>query len=106
LRTVVALGRVAQALVSVRQDVDALVSERRAHPTEDLLSALITAEEEGRRLTGDELRSTCILLLVAGHETTVNLISNGMLALLRHPDQLDRLGREPGLIRNAIEELM
>ena len=104
--TVETLDRVAQALVSFRQYFDALVSERRANPTEDLLSALITAEEEGRRLTGDELRSTCILLLVAGHETTVNLISNGMLALLRRPDQLDRLGREPGLIRNAIEELL
>jgi cytochrome P450 len=83
-----------------------LVAERRAHPGKDLLTALIAAEDEGRSLTEDELLSMCILLLVAGHETTVNLISNGMLALLRNRDQLDCLRAEPALIRTAVEELL
>ena len=83
-----------------------LIAERRAAPREDLLSALIAAEEAGDRLSEPELLATCILLLVAGHETTVNLIGNGTLALLRHPDQLRRLRADPGLIGSAVEELL
>jgi cytochrome P450 len=83
-----------------------LLPDRQAHPREDLLTAMIQAEERGQRLTELELLSMCILLLVAGHETTVNLISNGMLSLLRHPDQLARLRGEPGLIRSAVEEML
>ena len=76
-----------------------LIAERRAAPRGDLLSALIAAEEAGDKLNEEELLATCILLLVAGHETTVNLIGNGTLALLRHPDQLRRLRDEPGADR-------
>ena len=83
-----------------------LIAERRATPRDDLLSALIAAEEEGSTLTQEELLTTLILLLVAGHETTVNLISNGTLALLRNPDQLARLRAEPGLLKGAVEELL
>lgn len=83
-----------------------LISERRKRPKEDLLSALVAVEEEGVRLTESELLSTCILLLVAGHETTVNLIGNGVLQLLRHPDQLALLGRDPSLARSAVEEVL
>jgi len=83
-----------------------LVAARRASPRGDLLSALITAEEAGDRLSEDELLATCILLLVAGHETTVNLIGNGTLALLRHPGELRRLRETPGLIASAVEELL
>ncbi|MDP9236932.1 MAG: cytochrome P450 [Chloroflexota bacterium] len=86
--------------------VRALIARRRADPREDLLSALIVAEEQGDRLTEDELISTCILLLIAGHETTVNLIGNGTLALLRHPDQAARLRAEPALIASAVEETL
>jgi cytochrome P450 len=83
-----------------------LIAERRAAPRDDMLSALIAAEEAGDKLNEDELLATCILLLVAGHETTVNLIGNGTLALLRHPDQLRRLREDPGLIGTAVEELL
>jgi cytochrome P450 len=83
-----------------------LITKRRASPRGDLLSALIAAEEAGDTLTEDELLATCILLLIAGHETTVNLIGNGTLALLRHPDQLSRLRQGPGLIGTAVEELL
>jgi cytochrome P450 len=84
-----------------------LVRERRRAPREgDLLSGLIAAEEQGDRLTEDELLATCVLLFFAGHETTVNLIGNGVLALLQHPDECSRLRDDPGLIASAIEELL
>jgi len=83
-----------------------LIAQRRAAPRNDLLSGLIAAEEAGDKLNEMELLATCILLLIAGHETTVNLIGNGMLALLRHRDQLERLQRDPGLIASAVEELL
>jgi pimeloyl-[acyl-carrier protein] synthase len=83
-----------------------LIAQRRRSPREDLLSGLIAAEEAGDKLSETELLATCVLLLVAGHETTVNLIGNGTLALLRHPEQLRRLREEPGLIGSAIEELL
>jgi cytochrome P450 len=83
-----------------------LIAERRASPRSDLLSGLIAVEEAGDKLTEQELLATCILLLVAGHETTVNLIGNGTLALLRHPDQRQRLRESPALIVSAVEELL
>jgi cytochrome P450 len=83
-----------------------LVAERRKKPEDDLISALIAAEEAGDKLSEEELYATAILLLFAGHETTTNLIGNGMLALLRHPDQLKRLKDNPGLIQTAVEELL
>ena len=82
-----------------------LLPERRRHPQDDLLSLLIAAEEAGDKLSEGELLATCILLFIAGHETTVNLIGNGVLALLRHPDQLGRLRDDPALIHSAVEEL-
>jgi cytochrome P450 len=83
-----------------------LIAARRARPRADLLSSLIAAEEAGDRLSEQELLATCILLLIAGHETTVNLIGNGTLALLRHPDQLKLLREQPGRIVGAVEELL
>jgi cytochrome P450 len=83
-----------------------LIADRRSKPRADMLTDLIAAEEAGDKLTENELLATCILLLVAGHETTVNLIGNGTLALLRHPDQLQRLRDNPGLVGTAVEELL
>jgi cytochrome P450 len=83
-----------------------LIGSRRANPRDDLLSALVQAEESGQHLSEDELLAMVFLLLVAGHETTVNLIGNGVLALLQHPHELHRLRGDPNLIRPAVEELL
>jgi cytochrome P450 len=83
-----------------------LIAARRARPGDDLLSELIRAEDDGQRLSEPELIATCVLLLVAGHETTVGLISNAILALLRHPDQLAALRADPGLAAGAVEETL
>jgi cytochrome P450 PksS len=83
-----------------------LVRTRRAAPSDDLVSALVEAHEAGDRLNEDELLAMVTLLLVAGHETTVNLIGNGMLALMEHPRQMDRLRDDSGLIKLAVEELL
>jgi cytochrome P450 len=82
------------------------IEEKRKSPGQDLLSRLIEAEAEGDRLSPEEMYSTCVLLLVAGHETTTRLISNGMYTLLQHPAQLELLRRDPSLIPNAIEEML
>jgi cytochrome P450 len=83
-----------------------LIERRRHALRDDLLSALIAAEEGGDRLSEEELLGTALFLLVAGHETTVNLIGNGTLALLQHRDQLERLRDDPSLDRQAVEELL
>jgi len=84
----------------------ALVAELKAHPNDTLLSGLVEAEEEGSRLSAEELLANAILLLMNGHETTTFAIGNGMLALLGHPDQLARLRDDPGLIGAVVEEIL
>jgi hypothetical protein len=83
-----------------------LIQERRRNARRDLLSELVALEDEGDRLSDDELVATCILLLFAGHETTTNHIANGMLALLRFPGELAALRADPELAPRAIEELL
>lgn len=83
-----------------------LVAERRKAPREDMISALIAAEEQAQHLTEDEIVATCILLLFAGHETTANLIGNGVLAFLRHPGELAKLRARPELAESAVEECL
>ncbi len=96
--------------VRVADELDAyfapIVEKRRSNPRDDILSALARAEEEGDRLDARETLNMLRLLLVGGNETTVNLIGNGMLALLRCPDQLQRLRDDPSLIPAAVEELL
>jgi cytochrome P450 len=86
--------------------VNGVIARKREHPTDDLLSALIAAEDDGDMLDEQELIDQVVLLYVAGHETTVNLIANGTLALLRNPEQAQALRADPNLDQNAIEELL
>jgi cytochrome P450 len=83
-----------------------MIAWKRNHPADDLLTALVNAEDGGDVLSDDELVAQTLLLYIAGHETTVNLIAGGTLALLRHPGQLALLRREPGLVPNAVEEML
>jgi cytochrome P450 len=83
-----------------------LIEQRRSHPGDDLMSALIAVEESGDQLTAEEIVSTCNLLLIAGHETTVNLIANAILAMLRHPWQWAALGADVGRAPAVIEETL
>ncbi len=99
-------GEADRASAEFREYFSELIEVRRAQPGDDLLSKLIRAEVEGQRLTVDEIVSTCVLLLVAGHETTASLISNAMLALLRDRSQFDRLAAAPDLAAQAVEETL
>ena len=85
---------------------EGIIEQRRREPRDDMITALIAAEDEGDRLTHEELLATLLLLLVAGNETTRNLIGNGTLALMRNPDQLARLRSEPDLLDSAINEML
>ncbi|WP_330294718.1 cytochrome P450 family protein [Streptomyces sp. NBC_00503] len=95
-----------EAWQHMRAYVTELIRSKRADPGEDLLSALVAARDEEQRLTEDELAAMVFLLLAAGYITTVNLIGGGLAMLLAHPDQLDLLRRDPGLLPGAIEEFL
>jgi cytochrome P450 len=90
----------------LREYVHGLIDQRRGAPRDDLISGLIAAEEDGDQLTEDEIVATCNLLLIAGHETTVNLIANAVLAMLRERAQWRALGAEPGRVASVVEETM
>jgi cytochrome P450 len=83
-----------------------LLAERRKHPGDALLDAMLAVEDDGSSLSEDEIAANATFLFLAGHETTTNLIGNGLLALLRAPDQLAKLQQQPALIENAVEELL
>jgi cytochrome P450 len=95
-----------QAGLWLREYLRDLMARRRSEPGDDLMSALIHVEESGDQLTEEEIIATCNLLLVAGHETTVNLIAHSVLSLLRYPDQLEKLRRRPELIVPGVDELL
>jgi cytochrome P450 len=99
-----------KAIMAADDELTAIAREmiawKRANPADDLLTALIHAEDDGDALTDDELIAQMLLLYIAGHETTVNLIAGGTLALLRHPGQLALLREDPALVGNAVEELL
>jgi cytochrome P450 len=90
----------------LREYLHGLIAQSRSHPGDDLMSRLIAVEESGDQLTEDEIVSTCSLLLIAGHETTVNLIANAILAMLRHPWQWAALGADAGRAPAVIEETL
>ncbi len=100
----------AAAIVAADSELTGIAAEmigwKRRNPADDLLTALINAEDDGDVLSDDELIAQTLLLYIAGHETTVSLIAGGTLALLRNPGQLELLRREPGLAGNAVEELL
>jgi cytochrome P450 len=103
--TVDTARRAQHSLVSLTEYFRALLPKRRAHKGDDLVSLLLRVEEEGEVLTGEELLAQCTLLLVAGHETTRNLLGNGLLALLQHSDQFAKLKEDPALINSAVREV-
>jgi cytochrome P450 len=100
------LKRAIQSEAEFRAYLGALARERREKPGTDLLSALLTVEEDGQKLAEADVLATCILLLFAGHETTTNLIGNGLYALLKNPDQLNALREDPSLLPGAVNELL
>jgi cytochrome P450 len=101
---------VASAIAAADSELTAIAADmiawKRANPADDLLTALINAEDDGDALDDEELMAQTLLLYIAGHETTVNLIAGGTLALLRHPAQLALLQDDPALIANTVEELL
>ncbi|HEY0606381.1 MAG TPA: cytochrome P450 [Herpetosiphonaceae bacterium] len=100
-------GRAANdALVAMREYFRPIVAERRQHPGDDLISHMIAVEEQGEMFSEDQLLSQCTLFLFAGHETTQNLIGNGMMALIEHPDQLELLRNNPDLLQSALDEIV
>jgi cytochrome P450 len=100
------LARVTAAREQMHGYLAELVAAKRAHPADDLITDLVAATDEGERLDAQELLAMIFLLLIAGYVTTVSLIGNGTLALLRQPDQLDRLRTDPSLVPQAVEELL
>jgi pimeloyl-[acyl-carrier protein] synthase len=95
-----------QSIVEFREYLTQLIAKRRQKPEQDLITALIQARDEHDKLSEEELLVTCMLLFASGEETTVNLIGNGVISLLRHPDQLAKLRQNPSLIQSAVEEFL
>jgi cytochrome P450 len=96
----------ASTVAELMQYVLAIAAERRKRPGDDLISVLVQAEVEGERLNDAEVGMFCLTLLVAGNETTRNLVTGGGLALLRNPEQREKLISDPGLLPNAVEEML
>ena len=100
------LGRAREAIHQMSSYLAEIAEERRRDPQDDLLSALLEAEQEGDKLTSQEVLSSCSLLLTAGHANTTNFIGNALVALLQHPEQMEALRQDPSLITSAVEEAL
>jgi len=100
------VDRAERSMAEFRSYLAPFIASRRAEPTDDLLGLLVAPARDTDRLTDDEVLATCVTLLFAGHETTANLIGNGLVALLRHPQQLDLLRTHPEFAEPAVEELL
>jgi pimeloyl-[acyl-carrier protein] synthase len=98
--------RINKVILEAGEYFERHIEQRRRNPGDDLLSSLISVEEQGEKLSSDELLSLLFLFLAAGTETTTNLTCNGLYTILRHPDQLERLRKDPSLIESAIEEFL
>lgn len=100
------LENVANAVNEIKILLGELMTQRKQNPQDDLMTALVHAEEEGQLLSEEEIIATCVQLFFAGHETTANVIGNGAIAFLTHPEQLQKLRQRPELITNAVEEIL
>ena len=100
------VGPVIQSMAKLKEFLRETAAQKRTDPNDDLFSALVTAEDQGDTFSEDELYSMCAMLIFAGHETTTNLIGNGILALLQNPLELERLRHDPTLIESAVEEII
>ncbi|EGX59847.1 cytochrome P450 CYP267A1 [Streptomyces zinciresistens K42] len=107
LRPTPQVARSAQhGLLSMTEFFRALLPQRRADPGDDVISLLVSVRENGEQLTDEQVLANCAQLIVAGHETTRNLVANGLWTLLNHPDQLEKLKADPSLMTSAIREMM
>lgn len=95
-----------QVAIEFKEYFRNLIIEREKKPKKDLISNLIASRNDGKKLSQDEILAFCAMLFSVGQETTENLIGNGILALLRHPDEMKKLKREPTIIKSAVEELL
>ncbi|MBO9610351.1 MAG: cytochrome P450 [Paenibacillaceae bacterium] len=105
-RTMDELDRASDEMLHAREYFKELVASKRRHPVDDIVSHLAMLQDEGGPITEEEIVASCVLLLSAGHETTVNLIANGYYLLLRHPEQCRRLQEDWSLLPNAVEEML
>lgn len=105
-RTMDELNRASDEMLEAQRYFKELIAVKRRKPAEDVISQLVRLQDQGGPITEEEIVATCVLLLSAGHETTVNLIANGYYLLLRHPEQLDLLSENPALLPNAVEEML
>ncbi|RUT04207.1 cytochrome P-450 like protein [Dulcicalothrix desertica PCC 7102] len=106
LNSLSTLAHMNEIVLKFTESFREVIAQREKEPQQDLISFLITARNEGDKLSNDEILSICMLLFGTGEETTVNLIGNGMLALLHHPEQMEKLKQQPAIIQNAVEELL
>ena len=100
------VGPIIESMAELKEYLQDAAAQRRTEPKDDLLSALVAAEDQGDSFSEDELYSMCAMLTFAGHETTTILIGNGILTLLQHPSELERLRQDPSLLESAVEEVI